>query len=317
MVAFEAAEIRALVEQLAGEIGLPADLDITHRDRRDHPARLGQAHPRSTPSCCRSRAGALEDAKAAPLSSTPAAPPTSSVGSCSRSRDRRDPAFADAPSDDELAPPAVVGLAGLLRGSAQPARPPRAAAAPAVPLPQPPRLHRCGRRRVRRAVGRRQDLTWADIAALSDKARRRPLVEVVGGDRVEQVDLGRVRRGGPRSPGPSRPCPRSRSGPAGAPGTPASAPPRTGPASSSTAPGRCSGTPSWPPAEHDVAGQHRLEPTRVEGVERHGDHRAARPRQLPLELAPPCRYSAPEQGVRALSGQLGRPRWGRLTRSVS
>ena len=37
MVFFDAAEIQGIVEKLVAEIGLPGDLAVTRRGRRDHP----------------------------------------------------------------------------------------------------------------------------------------------------------------------------------------------------------------------------------------------------------------------------------------
>ena len=103
LVLYESAEIRALVEQLATEVGLPADLEITIEIDETTP--LGNARVASLePTVLTLESGALEDPKA-PRKMDP-------VGSADvlgrllfEVRDRLDPAFADAPASAELTLP--------------------------------------------------------------------------------------------------------------------------------------------------------------------------------------------------------------------
>ena len=167
LVLFESAEIRALAEQLATEIGLPADLEITIEIDETTP--LGNARVASLdPVTLTLESGALEDAKG-PRKLDP-------VGSADvlgrllfEVRDRLDPAFADAPSSEDLTLPQssawqayCVGRLGRLGHKVQRQR----------------RLYHFRNRhgftdaadaafeRLWQADG----LTWADIDAASDQA---------------------------------------------------------------------------------------------------------------------------------------------------
>jgi hypothetical protein len=103
LVLFESAEIRALVEQLASEVGLPADLPI--RIEVDETTPLGNARVASVdPVVLTLESGALEDAKA-PRQLDPRASADVLGRLLFEVRDRLDPAFADAPSSEELTLP--------------------------------------------------------------------------------------------------------------------------------------------------------------------------------------------------------------------
>jgi hypothetical protein len=100
MVFFDAAEIRVLVEQLVVEIGLPADLAVSIEIDETTP--LGRAQVASLdPVVITAESGALEDAKAPRRLSVEG---TADVFGklLLQVRDRLDPAFGDAPADDEL-----------------------------------------------------------------------------------------------------------------------------------------------------------------------------------------------------------------------
>ena len=84
--------------------------------------------------------------------------------------DRRDPAFGEPPPDDALSVAHRVAWDVYALGRLDRLGYPRPAPAPPVQLPQPPRLHRRGRRRLR-ALWTGDGLTWAEIERLSDDAR--------------------------------------------------------------------------------------------------------------------------------------------------
>ena len=100
LVLFEAPEIRALVERLVAEIGLPADLEVTVTVDETTP--LGNSNVVSVdPVVLTLESGALEDVKA-PRKLDP-------VGSADvlgrllfEVKDRLDPAFGDPPPSDDL-----------------------------------------------------------------------------------------------------------------------------------------------------------------------------------------------------------------------
>ena len=103
LVKFDADEIRALVEQLASQIGLPDDLEITLEIDETTP--LGSATLASLdPVLITLESGALEDARAPQKFD-----PRSSADVIGRLlfevRDRRDPSFADAPASDDMTLP--------------------------------------------------------------------------------------------------------------------------------------------------------------------------------------------------------------------
>jgi hypothetical protein len=167
MVEFDAAEIAALVQQLADEVGLPSDLTI--RVEIDETTPLGAAFVASyDPVVLSLESGALEDARRPRHLD-----PRSSADVLGRLlfevRDRRDPAFADAPSNADMPLPLASAWQAYCVG----------------------RLSRLGHRvqRQRRLYHFRnrhgftdaadaafaklwdgQDLTWADIAATSEAA---------------------------------------------------------------------------------------------------------------------------------------------------
>lgn len=167
MVFFESAEIRALVERLATEVGLPDELDITVDVDETTP--LGSAKLTSLdPIVLSLQSGALEDAKR-PRQLDPRAASDVLGRLLFEARDRRDPAFADAPGDGELTLPQSSAWQSYCVA----------------------RLHRLGHpvQRQRRlyhfrnrhgftdaadaaftAIWEGQDLTWADLAGLSEKA---------------------------------------------------------------------------------------------------------------------------------------------------
>jgi hypothetical protein len=167
MVEFDAAEIAALVEQLAEQIGLPSDLPICIEVDETTP--LGAAAVSSyDPVVLSLESGALEDARRPRQMD-----PRSSADVLGRLlfevRDRRDPGFADAPANEDLPLPLASAWQTYCVG----------------------RLSRLGHRvqRQRRLYHFRnrhgftdaadaafaklwngQDLTWADIAATSESA---------------------------------------------------------------------------------------------------------------------------------------------------
>ena len=103
LVQFDAGEIRALVERLAGEIGLPADLAI--RVEIDETTPLGNARLASLdPVLLTLESGALEDAKA-PRQLAPVGAADVLGRLLFEVRDRLDPAFADAPAAADLTLP--------------------------------------------------------------------------------------------------------------------------------------------------------------------------------------------------------------------
>jgi hypothetical protein len=168
MVFFDAAEIQGIVEQLASEIGLPADLAITVDIDETTPmghARLASVDPVEL----RLESGALEDPKKPRQLN-----PDGAVDVLGRLlfevRDRLDPAFGDPPSDADMTLPLSVAWQVHCVG----------------------RLGRLGHRvqRQRRLYQFRNrhgftdaadhaferlwtagSLTWAEISALSDDAR--------------------------------------------------------------------------------------------------------------------------------------------------
>jgi hypothetical protein len=103
LVEFDAGEIAALVQQLAEEVGLPPDIDI--RVEVDENTPLGAAKVASLdPIVLTLESGALEDAKK-PRHLDPRASSDVLGRLLFEIRDRRDPAFADAPSAEELTLP--------------------------------------------------------------------------------------------------------------------------------------------------------------------------------------------------------------------
>jgi len=100
MVFYDAAEIRALVEQLVAEVGLPADLPIAIEVDETTP--LGRARVATLdPVLITLESGAIEDNNAPRHMGAVAAADV--LGKLLlQVRDRLDPAFGDAPPDDEL-----------------------------------------------------------------------------------------------------------------------------------------------------------------------------------------------------------------------
>lgn len=100
LVFFEAAEIRALVEQLVREVGLPTDLVVTVDIDETTP--LGHARVTSVdPIVLKLESGALEDPKRPRQVDVDGA--TDVLGRLLfEIRDRLDPAFGAPPPDDEL-----------------------------------------------------------------------------------------------------------------------------------------------------------------------------------------------------------------------
>lgn len=168
MVFFDAAEIRALTEQLAAEIGLPADLPITVDVDESTP--LGRSLVQSAdPVVIHLESGALEDAKR-PRQLDPVGAADVLGRLLLAVRDRLDPAFGDPPADDDLPLPHAVAWQVYCVG----------------------RLSRLGHRtnRQRRLYQFRNrhgftdvadaaferlwtadGLTWADLVQISDEAR--------------------------------------------------------------------------------------------------------------------------------------------------
>ncbi len=103
LVLFEPAEIRALVEQLAGEVGLPSDLEI--RVEIDETTPLGNARVASLdPVTLTLESGALEDAKA-PRKLDPRGSADVLGRLLFEVRDRLDPSFGAPPAADALTLP--------------------------------------------------------------------------------------------------------------------------------------------------------------------------------------------------------------------
>jgi hypothetical protein len=100
MVFFDAAAIRAIVEKLVAEIGLPADLAVTIDIDETTP--MGRARVASLePLVITAESGALEDVKAPRKLSAEGTADV--IGKLLFSvRDRLDPAFGEAPAEDDL-----------------------------------------------------------------------------------------------------------------------------------------------------------------------------------------------------------------------
>jgi hypothetical protein len=100
MVFFDAAEIRAIVERLVAEIGLPADLSVVIDIDETTP--MGRAHVTSIdPVVIAAESGALEDVKRPRQLSEQGT--IDVLGKLLLGvKDRLDPAFGEAPADDEL-----------------------------------------------------------------------------------------------------------------------------------------------------------------------------------------------------------------------
>ena len=168
LVFFDPAELRSLLEGLAAEVGLPADLPITLEVDETTP--LGNARVRSLdPVVIAVESGALEDAKA-PRKMDPVGASDVLGRLLFEIHDRLDPAFGDPPPNDELTLPQAsawqtycVGRVGRLGHRVQRQR----------------RLYhfrnRHGFTDAADAAFQRlwsaDGLTWADINAISDRAR--------------------------------------------------------------------------------------------------------------------------------------------------
>jgi hypothetical protein len=100
MVFFDAGEIRAIVEKLVAEVGLPADLAVTIEIDETTP--MGRARVASVdPLLITAESGALEDVKA-PRQLSPEGT-IDVLGKLLLSvRDRLDAGFGDPPADDDL-----------------------------------------------------------------------------------------------------------------------------------------------------------------------------------------------------------------------
>jgi len=100
MVFFDAAEIRAIVEKLVAQVGLPADLAVTIEVDETTP--MGRARVASVdPLVITAESGALEDVKAPRKLSADGTADV--IGKLLFSvRDRLDPVFGEPPADDEL-----------------------------------------------------------------------------------------------------------------------------------------------------------------------------------------------------------------------
>lgn len=100
MVFFDAAEIRAIVERLVAEVGLPGDLAVTIEVDETTP--MGRARVASfEPLVITAESGALEDVKA-PRKLSPEGT-ADVIGKLLLSvRDRLDPVFGEPPSEDDL-----------------------------------------------------------------------------------------------------------------------------------------------------------------------------------------------------------------------
>ncbi len=106
MVLFDSAEIRALTEKLAGEVGLPADLSIIVDVDETTP--MGRSVLSSLdPVVLRLESGALEDPKR-PRQLNPEGAADVLGRLLFEALDRLDPAFGDPPPDDDLSLPESV-----------------------------------------------------------------------------------------------------------------------------------------------------------------------------------------------------------------
>ncbi len=164
LVDFDPARIKAIAEEAADLAGLPADLEVIVEVDDSSP--LGRSSiDGMDPVHISLESGALEDPRhPRQLAENGAA---GAIGRLLfRAADRLRDDFADAPSDEDLPPMVGVAWEVLRRRSAGPHRPPGPAPALALPLPQPARVQRRGRRRLRRALGRRRPHLGRDRGAL-------------------------------------------------------------------------------------------------------------------------------------------------------
>ncbi len=168
LVFFDPAELRSLLEGLAAEVGLPADLLITLEVDETTP--LGNARVSSLdPVVISVESGALEDAKA-PRKMDPVGASDVLGRLLFEIRDRLDPAFGDPPPNDQLTLPLAsawqtycVGRVGRLGHKVQRQR----------------RLYHFRNRHgftdtadhAFERLWSGEGLTWAQISALSDDAR--------------------------------------------------------------------------------------------------------------------------------------------------
>jgi hypothetical protein len=167
MVFFDADEIRAIVEKLVTQVGLPADLAVTIEIDETTP--MGRARVASIdPLVITAESGALEDVKAPRRLSAEGT--TDVIGKLLFSvRDRLDPAFGDPPSEDDLTlqesaawEAYCVGRLGRL----------------GIPVQRQRRLYQFRNRHgftdaadaAFDALWTADELTWADITALSQEA---------------------------------------------------------------------------------------------------------------------------------------------------
>lgn len=103
MVFFDAAELRAIVERLVAEIGLPPDLAVVVEVDETTP--MGRAQVTSIdPLVISAESGALEDVKR-PRQLSPAGASDVLGKLLLAVRDRLDPSFGDPPADDDLTLP--------------------------------------------------------------------------------------------------------------------------------------------------------------------------------------------------------------------
>ena len=100
MVFFDAAEVRAIVEKLVAEVGLPANLSVTIEIDETTP--MGRARVASLdPVVITAESGALEDVKAPRKLSADGT--VDVIGKLLLSvRDRREPAFGNPPAEEDL-----------------------------------------------------------------------------------------------------------------------------------------------------------------------------------------------------------------------
>ena len=100
MVFFDAAEVRAIVEKLVAEVGLPADLSVTIEIDETTP--MGRARVASLdPVVITAESGALEDVKRPRKLSADGT--VDVIGKLLLSvRDRREPAFGNPPAEEDL-----------------------------------------------------------------------------------------------------------------------------------------------------------------------------------------------------------------------